>query len=160
MRHRLTVLALTAAMAAAAVPASADVTLFTGSANGPSNRRTTGAAVGMTLVVVGFEFEYATVNEDAVAGAPRVRTGMANAFIQPPLAIMGLRPYATTGVGISSETLGDTSTTSVAFNSGGGVKVSLVGPLRARLDYRVFKLRGTPQTSLFHRLYVGANLSF
>jgi len=141
-------------------PASADITVFTGSASSPSNRQTTGAALGMTLLIVGFEFEYAAVNEDAAAGAPSVKTGMANAFIQPPMAIMGITPYATTGVGIFRERLTTDSTTNVAFNSGGGVKVSLIGPLRARLDYRVFKLRNSPQVALFHRLYVGANLAF
>lgn len=159
MRLRIPVLALSALLGAA-VPASADITVFTGSASSPSNRQTSGASLGLTLLVVGFEFEYASINEDAATGAPAVRTGMANAFIQPPMAIMGITPYATTGVGVYRERLALDSTTSVAFNSGGGVKVSLIGPLRARLDYRVFKLRGTPQTSLFHRIYVGANLAF
>jgi opacity protein-like surface antigen len=148
------------ALLCSAIPASADVTVFTGSASSPSNRQTMGASLGLTLLIVGFEFEYASVNEDAASGAPAVRTGMANAFIQPPVAIMGITPYATTGVGVYRERLALDSTTSVAFNSGGGLKVSLVGPLRARLDYRVFKLRGSPQTSLFHRIYVGANLAF
>lgn len=159
MRLRLPALALLVLLGWT-VPASADVTVFTGSASSPSNRQTTGASVGLTLLIVGFEFEYASVKEDVATGAPAVRTGMANAFIQPPTAFMGIRPYATTGIGLYRERLGLDSTTSVAFNSGGGVKVNLIGPLGARLDYRVFKLRGTPRASLFHRIYVGANLSF
>ncbi len=159
MRLRIPALAMLV-LIGCALPASADVTIFTGSASAPSNRQVTGASVGLTLLVAGFEFEYASVKEDVSTGAPAVRTGMANAFIQTPTAIMGITPYATTGIGVYRERLALDSTTSVAFNSGGGVKVSLIGPLRARLDYRVFKLRGAPQTSLFHRIYVGANLSF
>lgn len=158
---RLTLPALTAAaLLTLAAPARADVTLFAGTATSPAHRPTKGAAVGMTFVVVGAEFEYATVNDDVTSGAPRVRTGMANGFVQPPVAVMGIRPYATTGIGLYQEKSGTQTATSVAFNSGGGLKVSLVGPLHARVDYRVFKLRGQPQASLFHRLYIGANLSF
>jgi hypothetical protein len=46
-------------------------------------------------------------------------------------------------------------------NVGGGAKIELIGPLRLRVDYRVFNLSGgdlvdsTPQ-----RIYVGANLAF
>jgi hypothetical protein len=38
--------------------------------------------------------------------------------------------------------------------------VSLFGPLKARLDYRVFKLRGAPLYSTLHRVYAGVNLAF
>jgi len=149
-----------AGLAAVATPAYADATVFIGSATSPSNRQTTGVAVGMTLVVVGFEFEYATVKEDLATGAPDLRTGMVSAFLQPPTALMGIRPYVISGVGLYQERAGAFTTTQVAFSSGGGARVSLIGPLGARADYRVFKLRGTPQTSLVHRIYIGANLSF
>ena len=43
------------------------------------------------------------------------------------------------------ETLSTSSSeTNFGINVGGGVKMSLAGPLRLRLDYRVFTLRGTP----------------
>ena len=48
----------------------------------------------------------------------------------------------------------------LGINTGGGVKVSLLGPLRARVDYRVFKLRGDPLHAIVHRVYVGLNLAF
>jgi len=47
-----------------------------------------------------------------------------------------------------------------AVNLGGGAKIHLVGPLRLRLDYRVFNLQGTPRYETYHRFYVGANLRF
>jgi len=40
------------------------------------------------------------------------------------------------------------------------VKMSLMGPLRLRLDYRLFTLRGNPAAKTVHRLYAGVNTSF
>jgi hypothetical protein len=76
------------------------------------------------------------------------------------VAVAGLRPYFTTGAGGYRERLDTRQETHVGFNTGGGVKVSLVGPLRARFDYRVFKLRGEPLHSVVHRFYAGVNLAF
>ena len=45
------------------------------------------------------------------------------------------------------------------MNTGGGVKFSLIGPLRVRADYRVFTLKGDPLHDVVHRIYVGANLT-
>ena len=38
--------------------------------------------------------------------------------------------------------------------------IGALGPLRARLDYRVFNLKGEPLHSTVHRLYAGVNLAF
>ena len=46
------------------------------------------------------------------------------------------------------------------MNTGAGVRVSLVGPLRLRVDYRVFKLGSGALNSPAHRVYAGLNLSF
>jgi hypothetical protein len=48
----------------------------------------------------------------------------------------------------------------VALNTGGGVKCHCSVHCKARLDYRVFKLRGTPLYSTVHRFYAGVNLAF
>jgi len=50
--------------------------------------------------------------------------------------------------------------TNLVFNTGGGAKISLAGPLRVRLDYRVLKLRGSPLFSTLHRVYAGLNVGF
>ena len=50
--------------------------------------------------------------------------------------------------------------TSFGSNVGGGVKISLVGPLRLRFDYRLFSLRGDPLHRRPQRLYAGLNLAF
>lgn len=138
----------------------ADVTLFYGTATAPSNRTTRGFALGAGLLVVGFEFEYGDTVEDETDLAPSLRTGMGNVLIQTPFAIAGFQPYFTTGAGVYRERLGDLSETNFGLNNGGGVKISLIGPLRARIDYRVFSLRGSPIEDTVQRLYVGANLKF
>jgi hypothetical protein len=40
------------------------------------------------------------------------------------------------------------------------VKISLVGPLALRVDYRVFKLGSGALYSPAHRIYAGLNLKF
>jgi hypothetical protein len=138
----------------------ADATLFVGTATAPSNRTTRGFAIGAGLLIVGFEFEYGDTVEDQVDAAPSLRTGMGNLLIQTPFAIAGFQPYFTTGAGVYRESLGGLSETNFGLNNGGGVKISLVGPLRARIDYRVFSLRGSPIEDTVQRLYVGLNLKF
>jgi len=153
-------LLVTAVVLAVASPALADVTAFVGTTSTPANRATKGFAVGAGLLVVAFEFEYSDSSEEPLDGAPSLRTGMGNVLLQTPIAIHGFQPYFTTGAGGFRERLGTDTETSVGINSGGGVKISLFGPLRARVDYRVFKLRGDPLYSTVHRAYAGVNLKF
>ena len=141
-------------------PAQADITGFIGTATSPSNRLARGVAIGGALLVVGFEFEYADIVEDEDSGAPSLRTGMGNVLFQSPLPIAGFQPYVTTGGGVYRERLGNDSSTDFGMNVGGGAKIVLAGPLRVRLDYRVFTLRGSPRESPVHRFYAGVNLNF
>jgi len=141
-------------------PASADITAFVGSTTTPASRVAKGIAAGAGLLIVAFEFEYSDTSEDVAESAPSLRTGMGNVLLQTPLAVGGFQPYLTTGAGLYRERLGERQETSVGLNAGGGVKVSLFGPLRLRLDYRVFTLRGDPLNSRVHRVYAGANLRF
>jgi hypothetical protein len=140
--------------------ASADITAFLGATPTPANRGVKGVAVGAGLLIVAFEFEYANVTEDPIASAPALRTGMGNVLIQTPLTIAGFQPYLTTGGGLYRERLGERQETSVGLNAGGGVKMSIAGPLRLRLDYREFTLRGDPMHSRVRRFYAGANVKF
>jgi hypothetical protein len=143
-----------------AAPAFADVTAFIGTTSTPANRPARGFALGIGLLVVGFEFEYASTTEEADDAAPGLRTGMGNVLLQTPFAVFGMQPYFTTGGGVYRETLGTLSETQFGVNTGGGVKVSLLGPVRARIDYRVFHLRGEPLHDTVHRVYAGLNLRF
>ena len=158
---RLTRLLLVTALGlATASPAFADATLFIGTTTTPANRAAKGFAVGSGFLVVAFEFEYSDTSEDPLDGAPSLRTGMGNVLLQTPIAVFGFQPYFTTGAGGFRERLGTDTETNIGANTGGGAKISLIGPLRARVDYRVFKLRGEPLFSVVHRFYAGVNLKF
>jgi hypothetical protein len=140
--------------------AMADVTAFIGVNTSPANRQVTGAAFGAGLLVIGFEFEYAATTEDLAAAAPSLKTGMGSVLLQTPIAFMGVQPYFTTGGGIYREELGSRSDTGLAVGTGGGAKISLFGPLRLRVDYRLIKLGSGALTSPTHRIYAGVNLKF
>lgn len=141
-------------------PASADLTAFLGAATSPDARTVKGGAFGSGLLVLGFEFEYAVTDADPAQLAPALKTGMANALIQSPMPILRMQPYFTTGIGLYRETLGTAQDTGLGYNTGGGVKITLAGPLRLRLDYRVFKLGSDALVSPSHRFYAGLNLKF
>ena len=141
-----------------AAPARADVTAFIGANMTPANRQVRGGAFGIGLLVVGFEAEYAFTPDDPRATAPSLQTGMGNVMLQSPVPFFGIQPYFTTGGGLYRETLGLHRSTGVGLNTGGGVKVNLVGPLRLRVDYRIFKLGSGALNSPAHRIYAGLNL--
>ena len=72
----------------------------------------------------------------------------------------GMQFYGTAGGGVFHETLNIDSETNFGINVGGGIKLSLAGPLRLRFDYRVFTLQGSPRYSKAQRFYAGVNLKF
>jgi hypothetical protein len=139
-------------------PAAADVTAFLGVSPTPSSRSAKGISIGIGLLIVGFEFEYAKIAEDEREAAPALTTGMGNIVIMTPTYKVQL--YGTTGAGLFHERLRDFTTTHVGTNIGGGAKIALAGPIRLRLDYRVFKLNGTPVVDTVQRFYAGLSLSF
>ena len=143
--------------------ARADITAFFGISPTPENRAVKGFAVGAGLAIVAFEGEYANTNEDVTLGAPQLRTFMFNGLLQTPVAIAGFQFYGTLGGGVYRETLTSqpiNDETSFGSNVGGGAKISLAGPLRLRVDYRVFNLHGSPRHNPVQRWYVGVNLKF
>jgi hypothetical protein len=160
---------------AAASPARADLTAFIGAQSNPSTRLTRGLSAGSGFLIVGFEGEYAQTSGDDVClapavlttCAPSVRTVMFNGLVQTPKGIVPkVQLYATIGGGyyrIRFESL-DVQGEGFGTNVGGGAKIDLVGPLRLRLDYRIFTLtddfdaRGVESTS--QRFYAGVNLAF
>jgi opacity protein-like surface antigen len=153
-------LVLLALLSAIATPARADITGFLGTDTTPANRLTSGFAVGLSLLVVGFEFEYSDTIADASTGSPSLTTGMGNLLLQVPVPVFGFQPYFTVGGGIYKETTATHSDTDVGLNTGGGVKVTLVGPLRLRVDYRIFKLGSGALSSPAPRISAGLTLDF
>ena len=151
-------------LVASAVPAHADVTAFLGLSPTPHNHSAVGFSGGLSMLVIGFEFEYAHIAEDDLEALPSLKTWSGNILAQTPVDIAGTRFYATAGVGGYREYLEQGSTvfqeTHAAINLGGGAKIRLAGPVRVRLDYRVFTLRGSPLYSVYQRFYVGGNIKF
>jgi hypothetical protein len=141
----------------------ADATAFIGMHSNPERQALRGFAGGFSLLIVGFEGEYAKAGEDESAGIPSLLTVSGNVFVQTPIPVFGTRFYLTTGTGVYREKVDAIAhqETNMVFNTGGGAKITLAGPLRLRLDYRVLKLRGEPlRPSAVHRLYAGLNLAF
>ena len=156
-------------LALGASPARADLTAFIGAQSSPSARMTKGVAVGSGFLVVGFEVEYAQVSpeDDCIAStdacAPSLRTGMMNGLVQTPRGLVPrMQLYVTAGGGFYRERFEalDIQSTGAATNVGGGAKITLVGPLRVRLDYRLFKLGSEAVHRTPQRFSVGANLAF
>jgi len=145
---------------AAAAPARADATAFIGANTTPANRSVKGLSVGTGLLVLGFEIEYAKTTDDDTVAAPSLTTGTGNILLQTPGSFFGFQPYLTAGAGLYRERLGTHQDTSFLTNTGGGVKVTLVGPIRLRVDYRVFKLGNGALYTPAHRVYAGLNLKF
>ena len=161
MRSKLAIGLILTAVTLSTKPAFADATAFIGANTSPANRQARGFAVGVgLLVVIAFEFEYSGTTDDPASSAPSLKTGSGNVLLQTPAAIFGVQPYFTIGGGFYSETLGTRNDKGFAPNTGGGVKISLVGPLRVRVDYRVLRLGSGALVSPAHRIYAGINLSF
>jgi len=149
----LTILFLTAV----ASPARADITAFIGLSPTPERHTLRGFSAGVGLLIVAFEFEYAKISEDDLDLLPGLKTYSGNVLVQTPTRT---QLYATAGAGGYRENLGSLQETHVGTNIGGGIKIPLIGPVRVRLDYRIFKLQGTPIHSVYQRFYVGGNLAF
>ena len=160
MKLRRTALAAMLLTLAGSTPAFADLTGFVGANMTPANRFVRGLSAGAGLLIVGLEFEYANTLDDTTALAPGLKTGMGSVLLQTPVALMGIQPYFATGGGFYQEELGARRDRGLAVGTGGGAKISLAGPLRLRVDYRVIKLGSGALTSPTHRIYAGLNLKF
>ena len=141
-------------------PARADITAFLGVSPTPDNRSARGFSAGLSLLFLGFEFEYSHLAEDTLEALPSLKTWSGNVLLETPMEIVGMKLYATAGAGGYREFLRGVEEINAAVNVGGGAKIGLVGPFRVRVDYRVINLKGSPLYTTYQRFYVGANLKF
>ena len=95
-----------------------------------------GFAAGVSLLVLGFEFEYANLSEDELELLPGLRTYSGNVLVQTPTST---QLYATIGGGGYQEKLGPLEETHAGVNIGGGVKILAVRP-----DSRARRLSDLP----------------
>jgi hypothetical protein len=160
MRRFLITVCAVATLLAVPTRASADITAFVGITPTPESRAVRGFAFGFGLLIIGFEFEYSNAVEDELEGLPSLQTGSGNVLIQTPIELSGIQLYGTVGAGGYRERLIEHQETHFTTNLGGGAKIRLAGPLRLRLDYRVFRLQGHPLHSTYQRFYAGANIGF
>lgn len=149
-----------AVLVAGASRAHADATLFIGATTAPVNRTAKGVAIGAGLLILGFEFEYSDTTDDVKSGAPSLKTGTGNLLLQSPVAFAGFQPYFEIGGGVYREELSTISNTGFVGNTGAGLKISLIGPIRLRVDYRAFTLKNGALTTPTHRVYAGVNVKF
>src|SRR5574341_1952447 len=103
-------------LAAAASPARADITAFLGLSPTPENHLLRGFSGGISLIVIGFEFEYAQLSEDVTEQLPGLKTYSGNVLVQTPTET---QLYATAGVQGYRENLGPLQETNVGMNIGG-----------------------------------------
>lgn len=149
------------------VSARADVTMLVGPMLVGGPRPSVGVAYSYCPSVVGFEIEYlGTLGGVSAADSPA--GGIFASLIVQPATTSNLQFFAIGGFGIWSEKFanGDGTGGLDAKNIGGGVKIRLAGPLRLRLDYRLFVLgdlqdgdRG-PTTKYPQRFSAGLQLVF
>jgi hypothetical protein len=143
-----------------AVPARADITAFLGLSPTPQRHFVKGFSGGLSMIVLGFEVEFSHLGEDPDEALPGLKTYSGNVLVQTPVEVKGTQFYATAGGLGYRETLGAHQESHVGLNIGGGAKIRLAGPLRIRLDYRVFQLQGNPLFSTYQRFYAGGNIAF
>ena len=146
-------------LGAGAGPASADLTVFAGRT--APDHTTHGAALGISLRPVGLEFEYAGMPAAGSDEKPARRTGLFNLIFSTPLnRIRRLQLYGAVGGGLYHERAEPHAETNLAASAGGGVSISLAGPLRLRIDYRFLVLRDATSDRRPRRVYAGLNMLF
>ena len=147
------------------VPARADVTAFLGVTPTPSNHSVRGFSAGLSLLIVGFEFEVRPHRRKTSSrDCPRSRPGRATCSCRHPVEIAGTTFYGTAGAGGYSEALGNGSLvhdeSQVATNVGGGARFGSSVPFACASTTGYSSSRARRSNSIYQRFYVGANLKF
>jgi len=163
----LMMLGLSASAAVAQTPtAPVNLTAFAGAAMAPDAHAVSGIGVGVRPQPgpVSIEFEYSGRRIDRTRSVPSIVTFAGNFLVQVPVRQSRFELYAAFGVGFyilqPDHQSGEDSDS--AWNFGGGAKVTLAGPLKLRMDYRVFRLAPIPDRhhSDLRRLSLGIVAGF
>jgi hypothetical protein len=159
LRATRLVLSFLAFVSYAASSQAAGITAFLQGAV-PGSRGGIGFALGVSVIteIITLEGEYSRAREKEESPSLTVWSG--SVLLISPIEIVRLRPYFATGFGFYRQSLGTASETSFATLPGFGVFLRLGGPLHARVDYRVIKLRGEPLQGGQRRYYAGMTFRF
>lgn len=123
------------------VSARGDATVLVGLTYVDALRPSYGFSFGYRPSVVGFEIEYLGTFGQTTPGDYSAGGIFASVIVQP-VTISHVQIFAVGGFGAWGEGFAGGKRTGVlnAGNVGGGVLVGLAGPLKLRLDYRLFLL--------------------
>ena len=124
LRARALPLVLLGAILLPSTPAFADATVFVGS----SNQLAKGVAIGVGLLVIGFEFEFSDTGQSLEDRAPHCAPAWETSCFRLPFQSPDFSCHFTTGTGIYRERLEPHQETNIGFNTGGGAKISASGP--------------------------------
>ena len=148
------------------VTARADATVLVGLKSVKGLRPSCGFSFGHRPSVVGFEIEYLSTLGETAPGDYSAG-GIFVSLIVQPVTISNVQIFAVGGFGVWGEGFKGGKGTGVfnAGNVGGGVLVPLAGPLRLRLDYRLFLLGKADETGAIapsskHPQRIAAGLHF
>ena len=84
---------------------------------------------------------------------------MFNVLLRTP-ELGRFRAYGTIGGGMYRKRVGNARDTGFGTNGGAGLSVGLMGPVRVRIDYRLFRLGWQSAEHTPHRVYAGLSLAF
>jgi opacity protein-like surface antigen len=159
-RHpRLIAAAVAAMLIAAPTAARADITAFLGAYLTPTRQSVQGVSIGFKILVAGVEFEAVRAPEDVEKGQPEIQEGSASVLVESPTGRVKL--YGLMGAGLyRMQFAGVAGDTNTSLHVGGGIKITLAGPIGLRVDYRVVKRNGLVESDTRQRLYVGVRVDF
>ena len=152
-----------------ATPARADAIAFMGAITGNNGTPAIGVAFGRFPQeldsIVGFDLEIVRTPGGPRSGRSWIETFGGNLLVQWSVHRRALM-YAAGGPGVYAETTGDGGGTDLVGygNAGGGIKISVAGPLMVRLDYRLMIIGHADASAEVprhrHRATVGFGLAF
>jgi opacity protein-like surface antigen len=156
---RLIAASVAAMLLSAPTAARADITAFLGAYLTTPRQSVRGVSVGFKILVAGVEFEAVRAPEEVEAKQPEIQEGSASVLVETPTGRVKL--YGLLGAGLYRMLVaGVAGDTNSSLHIGGGVKITLAGPIGLRLDYRLIKLNGLVEDDTRQRVYAGVRIDF